>query len=180
MVSFFKISCAVALLVPLLCFGQATSFTFGPVFKHHGQNVLLEGALENPTNQHFKVAFDISQHSDKGQMSRNFNTAARFINMHVRAGVPIKNIELALVVHGKASFDLLTDAAHQKTFNQVNTNTQIMKLLLANNVKIYICGQSAMHLGIPQKDLFQGVEMSLSAMTAHALLQQDGFTLNPF
>ena len=29
-------------------------------------------------------------------------------------------------------------------------------------------------------DLLPGVEMSLSAMTAHALLQQDGYTLNPF
>jgi hypothetical protein len=29
-------------------------------------------------------------------------------------------------------------------------------------------------------DLLPGVEMALSAMTAHALLQNSGFTLNPF
>jgi len=28
--------------------------------------------------------------------------------------------------------------------------------------------------------LAPGVEMTLSAMTAHALLQQDGYTMNPF
>ena len=34
--------------------------------------------------------------------------------------------------------------------------------------------------GITPDDLIPGVEMSLSAMTAHALLQQNGFTVNPF
>jgi len=28
--------------------------------------------------------------------------------------------------------------------------------------------------------LLPGVEMALSAMTAHAILQQEGYTLNPF
>ena len=33
---------------------------------------------------------------------------------------------------------------------------------------------------VTPKQLIQGVTMSLSAMTAHAQLQQQGYTLNPF
>ncbi|VVS99449.1 hypothetical protein ERY430_40383 [Erythrobacter sp. EC-HK427] len=34
--------------------------------------------------------------------------------------------------------------------------------------------------GVEHDDLIEGVEMALSAMTAHALLQQQGYTINPF
>jgi hypothetical protein len=33
---------------------------------------------------------------------------------------------------------------------------------------------------VKTEDLLPGVEMALSAMTAHALLQQQGYTFNPF
>ncbi len=42
------------------------------------------------------------------------------------------------------------------------------------------CGQSAASNHIANADLLPGVKMSLSAMTAQALLQQSGYTLNPF
>lgn len=47
-------------------------------------------------------------------------------------------------------------------------------------MRVILCGQSAAASGIERVDLLPGVEMALSAMTAHALLQQDGYTLNPF
>ena len=43
-----------------------------------------------------------------------------------------------------------------------------------------MCGQSAAGQGVKKTDLLPGVELALSAMTAHALLQQQGYTLNPF
>tara|TARA_Y100000588_G_scaffold170524_1_gene184375 strand:+ start:507 stop:614 length:108 start_codon:yes stop_codon:yes gene_type:complete len=33
---------------------------------------------------------------------------------------------------------------------------------------------------VKQQQLIPGVQMALSAMTAHAQLQQQGYTLNPF
>jgi intracellular sulfur oxidation DsrE/DsrF family protein len=49
-----------------------------------------------------------------------------------------------------------------------------------NNVRIVLCGQAAAAYEIDIKQLVEGVEIELSAMTAHALLQQDGYTINPF
>ena len=47
-------------------------------------------------------------------------------------------------------------------------------------VSTIVCGQSAACYGVKTDDLLPGVEMAVSAMTAHALLQQQGYTLNPF
>jgi len=96
--------------------------------------------------------------------------------------VPLENIELAMVIHGKAGIDLLNAESFQQRFEQtkVNASADLMKQLLANKVQVFICGQSAAYLKINKSDLIDGVSMSLSAMTANALLQQQGFTLNSF
>ena len=155
-------------------------FSKGPVFADYGSNIIIEGGIKTPTSQEFKVVFDISEHNEKGDVSRKFDTVARFMNMHVRAGVPLKNLDVAIVVHGKAGFDLMTGAAHQAKFNKDNPNNELLNLLLDTNVKVFVCGQSSSFLGLTKKDLNPRVKMSLSAMTANALLQQQGYTLNPF
>jgi intracellular sulfur oxidation DsrE/DsrF family protein len=100
--------------------------------------------------------------------------------MHVRAGVPIDNIDVALVVHGKASYDLMTDVAFAEKFSKKNPSSTLLTQLLKNKVKIFVCGQSSSHLGLTKTLFNNDIEMSLSAMTANALLQQEGYTLNPF
>jgi intracellular sulfur oxidation DsrE/DsrF family protein len=97
--------------------------------------------------------------------------------------VPQENIRLAVVVHGKAALELLTDAAHAAnpaSRKGDNPSGNLVQVLLAEDVRFILCGQSAAAYGIKPEDLIPGVEMALSAMTAHALLQQNGFTVNPF
>jgi len=155
-------------------------FTKGPVFKEYGENAPIKNALLDPASQRFKVVFDISEQNQSGGVNRQFNSVARFINMHVRAGVAEENIDVAMVVHGKASFDLMNDKAHETKFEEPNINTELINLLSKFGVKVFICGQSASYHGLSLDKLNTHVEMSLSAMTANALLQQRGYTLNPF
>ena len=96
------------------------------------------------------------------------------------AGVPKENIEVAMVIHGKAGLDVLSKSAHRARFQNANPNEELVGLLLEEKVKVFICGQSASYLDIKKADLAQGVQMSLSAMTASSLLQQQGYSLNPF
>jgi intracellular sulfur oxidation DsrE/DsrF family protein len=128
----------------------------------------------------FKIAFDVDKGAKKGKQNNAINSLARFINMHVAHGVKPENVKLALVIHGGASVDVLANSEYKKRFNVENKNQSLIKQLLANNTEVYICGQSAMHLKIKSEQLISGVKMSLSAMTAHAQLQQQGYTLNPF
>ena len=153
-------------------------FTAGPQIKYFGSNALVE--IELPEEQKFKVAFDVADQGKTDAVNRSFDSLARFINMHVRAGVKPENIELALVVHGKASLDVMNNTSYNKRYKADNPNHKLINELLNNQVKVYLCGQSAAYYQVEKKDLQRGVEMSLSAMTAHALLQQRGYTLNPF
>ena len=61
-----------------------------------------------------------------------------------------------------------------------NPNVALIDALREKGVRIIICGQSAAAYGVKKDDFYTGVELALSAMTAHALLQQDGYTVNPF
>lgn len=151
-----------------------------PVIKDYGYfyNVPAHATIDKET--HFKIAFDVGDGADIGEQNNRFNSLARFINMHVAHGVELKNIELALVVHGKATLDLLNNDEYKKRFERDNKNQSLIIQLLENKTLVYVCGQSAMHYKVPNEQLIAGVSMSLSAMTAHAQLQQMGYTLNPF
>lgn len=128
----------------------------------------------------FKIAFDVGDGAKKGEQNNHINSLARFINMHVAHGVKPENIQLALVIHGKATLDVIENSVYKKRFDKDNKNQSLIKQLLANNTVVYVCGQSATHMKVADEQLIPGVKMALSAMTAHAQLQQQGYTLNPF
>jgi intracellular sulfur oxidation DsrE/DsrF family protein len=118
--------------------------------------------------------------AEAGQINRKFDSLARFINMHTAAGVKPEKIELALVIHGRASIDMLTNASYKKVHNKENPNLALLSALMSHNVKVILCGQTAAAYEIEPSQLVEGAEVWLSAMTAHALLQQQGYSLNPF
>lgn len=160
------------------------AFETGPVLTEFGPHAPVPGIGQFPGDAEFAVAFDVSAATDEGKPNRGFESAARFLNMHVAHGVKEENIRLAVVVHGKAGLELLTDAAYAAKPAAAgateNPSGKLVRALLDHDVRFILCGQSAAAYGIKPEDLIPGVEMSLSAMTAHALLQQRGFTVNPF
>jgi intracellular sulfur oxidation DsrE/DsrF family protein len=103
------------------------------------------------------------------------------MNMHGKAGVAADNINVAVVIHGGAAFDLLSPTEHKSRREDAdNPNTALIGALTDAGVRIILCGQTAAYRDISKDDLLPNVELALSAMTAHAQLQQSGYTLNPF
>ncbi|PXW73315.1 intracellular sulfur oxidation DsrE/DsrF family protein [Blastomonas natatoria] len=153
----------------------------GTTIKEFGSVASVEGHAPIPADATFSIAFDVSEPGKPGSINRTIDSAARFINMHVEAGVPAEAIRIAVVVHGQASFDL-TDAATYaaKHVGAANANLAAIATLQRHDVQFILCGQSAAALGIRRDQLAPGVRLALSAMTAHAQLQQQGYTLNPF
>lgn len=158
----------------------AAEFSKGPLIEQYGAHAKVTQTQPLTGNESFKVAFDVAEQGDTDKVNRKIESLARFLNMHVSAGIPAKNIQLALVVHGQGGFDLLNEASYKARFKSKNPNTELLRELQKHKVRIIICGQSAAYLGIKNEQLESGVETALSAMTAHALLQQQGYTLNPF
>ena len=170
-----------ALITSSLSAQDMSAFTTGPVFEEYGPNAPVETTMEIPEGAEFKVAFDVAAGAETGELNRTLESAARFINMHVRVGVPLENIQVAVVVHGKASEDLLgAEEYANRRKGAENANIALIAALTGKGMRVILCGQSAAAYGIANDMIAPGVEMALSAMTAHALLQQDGYTVNPF
>ena len=158
-----------------------SNFTMGPVFEEFGPVADVEADMDLPDNAYFRVAFDAAKGAEDGKLNSTLNGAARFINMHVRAGVPEERIDVAVVVHGGAVLDLLRAEPYAAGKDGAeNANAPLVAALVEHGVRIIVCGQSATAQGVANADLLPGVEVALSAMTAHALLQQQGYTVNPF
>lgn len=162
------------------------AFAPGPVINDFGNIAKVESNLTIPANMKFKVAFDLGKAADVGKVNRQIDTLARFINMHVDAGVKLEDIELAMVVHGKAALDMTNNAFYQQAnsadvnVKAGNANAALISELTKYQVKFYVCGQTAAYYGISPSDLLPGVDMALSALTAHAILSEQGFSSNPF
>lgn len=175
-------------LLPSLCALLSTSalagpadFKTGPVIEEFGPAAMVTNAQALPEDSMFRIAFDAAKAAEAGSVNRTLESAARFLNMHAAAGVDPTNIDLAVIVHGGAAFDLLTEDTYAARHNgTANASAALITALQKNNVHIILCGQTAAYRDIAKDDLLPGVEMALSAMTAHAQLQQDGYTLNPF
>lgn len=160
-------------------FAGPDDFSTGPVIEGFGPAAVIESADPIPDSQTFKIAFDAADDAD--ELNRTLVSAARFFNMNGKAGVDPDRIDLAIVVHGGAVMDILSEEAHKKRKDGAsNPNAPLVSALFEQNVRIILCGQTAAYRSVSQADLLPGVEISLSAMTAHAQLQQNGYTLNPF
>ena len=153
-------------------------FKDGPVVTGFGKTVPIESDLPIPRKAVFKVLLDGSTGAKPGEPNRTLDSAARFLNMHVAAGVPLRNVRIVVVIHGQASIDLTSDAFYgQRRDGATNANGDLVRQLVAHGVEVYLCGQSAAAFGITKADLIPGVKVSLSAMTARALYEQQGYVL---
>ena len=154
-------------------------FKTGPVFDNWGRHAPVAGVAFDDTTR-FSVAFDVAKAAEAGELNRRFDSLARFINMHVANGVKQENIRLALIVHGGATLELLSNAQYKAKTGADNANIALLKALMEAQVKVVVCGQSAAAHGVSAESMLPGVDVALSAMTAHAQLQQQGYTVNPF
>lgn len=159
----------------------ADKFIAGTAIPEFGQIAKVDNTLPIPKGMKFKIAFDMSKSAEVGKLNRQLESLARFINMHVAAGVKESDIELAMVVHGSAISDLADDTFYAKLHQGApNANKALVKALVEHGVKFFICGQSAAYFDLNNGSLLPGVDMALSAMTAHGILAQQGFSQNPF
>lgn len=170
-----SVAFGIALLLASTAAADPPGFTRGPVIADYGPVANVPDAPQLPPNTHFRVIFDVSEAAAEGAVNGRIESAARFLNMHARAGIPPENIKIAIVVRGSAVRDL---TLHPQP-GRDNPNAPLVAALIANHVEIYVCGQAAAHANIATSDLLPGVHVALSALTEFALLQQQGYTLIP-
>tara|TARA_R110002051_G_scaffold74908_1_gene136496 strand:+ start:7097 stop:7636 length:540 start_codon:yes stop_codon:yes gene_type:complete len=176
------------ILISLLFYFSIISFSIaqekvsGPIIPDFGTVYEVDNVdFKLDIHQEFKAVFDVMD-TPEGHKKRNayIETAARFLNMHVQAGMPLEQLKVAIVVHNLAVKDLLSNEAYRKRYNIDNPNLNLITALLDAGGQIIICGQSAISREISKEELIDGVQLSLSAMTALVQLQNNDYRLIKF
>jgi uncharacterized protein (TIGR01244 family) len=141
----------------------------------------LTGDVSMPTaDREHRLVIDASAgDSNDAGINRRFETAARAVNLYALAGVPADKLKIAMVIHGKATLSVLSDAGFQAHFGKPNPNAALMTELHQAGVQFFVCGQAMTHAGYSAKDLRTDVHVALSAMTALDDLQAAGYSLIP-
>jgi intracellular sulfur oxidation DsrE/DsrF family protein len=172
----------VIILLSIVSFSQETKIgnktiiqDFGKVYTVNNPDLILD------KNKTYKVIFDIyTDNKDNSKVNPLLNTVARFINMHVQTGVPLENIDVVVVLHGKATKNALTSNAFFEKYILANPNNKLLIALNNVNVETYVCGQSYAYNEFKPTELNKNVKMALSALTVLVEYQSQGYQLITF
>lgn len=147
---------------------------YGPTYPVDDRDVALEEGA------HYKVVFDVSgAPGDTTALNQELVSVARFLNMHGRNGVPLENMDIAVVIHGAALRSVLTHESHETRYLSENPDYELLLKLDSAGVEVYVCGQSMRFRNIAKKELASPVQVALSAMTMLTVLQNNGYALLP-
>ena len=149
----------------------------GLIIEDFGKVYKVENAdLEFDNSKVYKVIFDIYTDSpDLDKTNPLLKTVARYLQIHTQYGVPKENLKVAVIIHGVATKNVLTDEAYKKEFMTKNPNTELIKVLKEANVELFVCGQSYAGKGYEKEQKLPEVKMALSAMTALVWFQSGGY-----
>ncbi len=165
-------------LFPLFIFSQKK----GKIITEYGNTYEVNNPdFKTDLNKELKVVFDVGRtFKDSTKVNPLINTAARYLNMHVDAGVSREKLKVALVIHGNAANDVLTNAKYKSIYGIDNPNAKLISKLSQNGVQVVLCGQTAAHRGITKNDMLPEIQFALSAMTALVQLQNNNYRLINF
>ena len=168
----------------ILCFfiGSAQDKKAGPIIQEYGKVWQIDQVQYKTDSEHqFKAVFDVMSSPDSHEVvNPAIETVARYLNMHAQSGVPVENLNAALIIHNKASKDVMSQEAYHSRYGAANPNQELIEKLMEAGVEVIFCGQSSVSRGIPRENVIPNVKISLSAMTALIQLQDQGYQLIKF
>jgi intracellular sulfur oxidation DsrE/DsrF family protein len=154
----------------------------GPVLMRGGKHYPVPNpTFAAPADQSYKIAWDVKVAATKpDSVNAAFDVPARFLNQSAAIGVPRANVHIAIVVHGTAGDELLSNAEYRARKGVDNPNIPLLEEMSNAGVQIILCGQTMGSRKMTRDQILPFVKVSPSAVWAHAVLQKQGFTTNPF
>ena len=144
----------------------------GPAFAVPDRDVPL------PEGHKYRVVFEATDYPEQpAGPNRELEIVARFLNMHGKNGVPLADMDIAVVMHGGALLSALSNETYNRLYEMDNPNLALLTELAGAGVKFYVCGQSMGFRQLDKKALAEPVKMGLSAMTMLVTLQAEGYAL---
>lgn len=150
-----------------------------PLVKDFGTVFSVPFALERPDpTLKYKILVDVNTAAEKPEIvNENLEAAAKIVNLHVLGGVPEKNLQVVLVVHGAAAFYLMNNEVYRQKYAVDNPNLPLISSLHKAGVKIFVCGQTIVKRNLDYQKLAPEVTVALSAITTITNYSLKGFTV---
>ena len=153
----------------------------GPIVDGYGAAFVIEDAdVPLATDHVYKVAWEITDYAGEPDgINRSLDRVARFLNLHAQNGLAAEDMEIGVVVHGRALISMLSDTSYQERFDRTNPNLELVEKLAAAGVQFFVCGQSMARRDFAKSELAEPVKLATSALTMVHQLQFEGYTLQP-
>jgi len=145
--------------------------------------VPVKNIQEKPDpSMRYKLLFNLTVWSSKDtaairQINGGLSEIGRIINLHVAAGIPKENLDIAIVIHGGALNVYLANEFYKKKFKVDNPNLDLFKQFTALKAKLMACGQAERYFGFVQEELIPEVRTALTAQVVLSTYQLKGYVL---
>ncbi len=143
-----------------------------PLIEGHGEVFRIEGEQATKGS---KVVVDVTSAAYEDGVNKGFSRVARFVNLLTLGGAD--DFKMAVVLHGGATREALSDEQYREKFGTANPNRELMRRLREVGVEIVVCGQSMTHNGFDVERTAPEVDVALSAATAMINRQMEGFAV---
>lgn len=157
--------------------GELAAQMVNPVIKSQGGIYEVPYAVERPDpNLIYNIVIEVERQSDKPDtINWSLNNVARLLNLHSVGGVPMKNMNVVLAIHGGATFTTMSNEAYRAKYKVDNPNLKLYEELNAAGVKMFVCGQSLINRHVDRNRLVPEVKISVSMLTTLTTYELQGY-----
>ena len=130
------------------------------------------------TNMVYKLLFDwtvFNPDSLVGESNAGLNEIAHKINLHVGAGIPLRNLRLVVIIHGPALKAITNNDYYRERYKIDNPNIKMLNEMTAAGVKFIACGQAMANQGVERKMLLPMIGVAFTAQTSFSYYQMMGY-----
>lgn len=155
-----------------------------PAIQGYGGAIAVPFNSEKPdTSKQYKFVIELGDKvPDKTKVADMLDYAARMYNLHRSAGISKEHIELAIVIYAGSTPMVMAHPTYRKEFDKENPNSVMMNPnsalideFLRNGIQVIICGQSMMKQELRPEDVYPGVRIAMSRITATTDLLAKGY-----
>ena len=130
----------------------------------------------------FKVVYQVTQDEWKEGVSKAFLYMRQLRGYYEKHGVDANNLDVRAVVHGQASYHVLTDEAYNrfKNVDTGNPNTKLLSELKQLGVHVELCDTRRQQEGWSKSDIHPDVLLASAAYARVIDLQTQGYAYIKF
>jgi intracellular sulfur oxidation DsrE/DsrF family protein len=145
--------------------------------------VVVPGAAISPDKGHtYRAIFSATAGADKpDQLVPAVLMAGTELNALAASGLPLANADFVIDFHGPGAVDALLDNAHyQAKYHRDNPNLKVVAELKQAGVKLYVCAQMLLGMGVAFDSLTPDVTVASDGLVVLMTFQNRGYALLPF